>query len=123
MATATKAKTKKPAKAKPKAKKPTTKPRPLLDKEELKDEEKLIREDYPHVIKGTLRNIGEDPKRIKVWTTKRTVEIKCAKRGCAIKRRVATSDLHQVDKCPDCTIDERLKRRREARKLIAEKPK
>lgn len=115
-------KTKKKAKT-AKKKAPPVKPRPLLDTKELRDEEKLIRKDYPHVIKGTLRNIGEDPRKIKAWSAKRTIEIKCTKRGCKTIRRIATSDLHQCDMCPPCTIEERLKRRRDARALKAEKPK
>ncbi len=120
---------KKPAKKKPttkvkaKAKVKAIKARPLLDDKELKAEELDLRKEYPHIIRGTLRNIGGDPKKIKAWRVKRTVEIKCTMSKCKTIRRIATSDLHQCKMCPDCTIDERLRRRREARAAVAEKPK
>jgi hypothetical protein len=97
--------------------------RPLLDSKELEAEEKDFRKKYSSIVKGSLRNIGDDPKKDKRWRTKRTVEIKCSKRGCGEVRRIATSDLHQVTMCAAHVIQERLARKRESRKAKAEKPR
>jgi hypothetical protein len=121
MATATKPAVKKPA---PKAKVPVkAKPRPLLEPAEIKTEETEWREDYPNIVKGSLRNIGDDPDHRKLWKAKRTLEIRCDQKGCNEKRRIATSDLHQCKLCNFHTVEERHRRRREARAAQAEKPK
>ena len=134
-ATATKPAAKKTAKAKgkPPATKATTKkkvasrPRPKLDDKALRAEERELKKKYPLIVQGTLRNVGEDPDQKPIWKTKRTVVIRCSVKGCKNRRRVATSDLHQVTMCEDCTQKHRLQRKRdaraEARKAKQEKPK
>lgn len=93
--------------------------RPLLDAAGLKEEEARLRKAYPNIVVGSLCNIGADPGKNPIWAHKRTVEIKCATPGCKNTRRIATSDLHQVEFCEDCTRAQRLERRRNSRKKAA----
>jgi len=79
-----------------------------LNKDELAVAEKELRKKYPHVVKGSLRNISNGA----THKGKRTAEIKCAARGCTKTRRVATSDLAQVRYCDECTQERRAARRR-----------
>ena len=98
-----------------------SRPRPKLDEKELKAAEKALKVKYPGIVNGTLKNAeaGNGP-----HANKRTVEIKCAHKGCNVTRRVATSDLAQVTMCEEHTRQARLERRREARKVrAAAKPK
>jgi len=90
-----------------------SRPRPKLDEKELKAAEKDLKAKYPQIIVGTLKNAEavEGP-----HANKRTVEIKCAHKGCDATRRVATSDLKQVTMCEEHTRQARLERRREARR-------
>lgn len=98
-------------------------PRPLLDAKQLVQVEQDLRKQYPNVIKGSLRNVGDDPDKNPEWASKRTVEIKCAHPGCTATRRIATSDLHQVTMCVEHTMAHRLERRRIARQGKAKKTK
>ena len=66
---------------------------------------------YPHVVKGSIWNVGLSEE----YGQKRTVEVQCQYEGCSVKRRVATSDLHQAKYCPEHTRVTRLERRKEAR--------
>jgi len=93
-----------------------SRPRPKLDEKELRAAEKDLKARYPQIVVGTLKNAeaGEGP-----HANKRTVEIKCAHKGCEITRRVATSDLKQVTMCEEHTRQARLERRREARQARA----
>ncbi len=68
---------------------------------------------YPAIIPGSMRDI--DPDETSMYHNKRTVQINCATEGCNHKRRIATSDLHQVAHCESCIRTARLKRRRDAR--------
>jgi hypothetical protein len=98
-----------------------SRPRPKLDEKELRAAEKVLKAKYPDIVKDTLKNAeaGTGP-----HANKRTVEIKCAHKGCNVTRRVATSDLAQVTMCEEHTRQARLERRREARKVrAAAKPK
>ncbi len=102
----------------PKAKK--ARERQPLTAEELIDEERKLRKQYPKIVKGSLRNASTDEN--DEFHNKRTVEIECATRGCKAVRRIATSDLHQVKHCVECTQKNRLNRRklaRQARKAAA----
>lgn len=103
----------KPAKAK--VSKPV-RSRPLLDAEGLKAEEKALAAKGYKIVPGTLRNRGEDPGKNPKWAHKRTIEIVCAKRGCSARRRVATSDLHQVRFCEKHTEEARAERKNAARR-------
>lgn len=89
---------------------------------DLKAAEADLRKKYPRVIKGTLRDVGQDPNKDPRWKHKRTVEIRCAKRGCQETRRVATSDLHQVTLCEEHTAEAR-KERRKKQQAARRKPK
>lgn len=77
--------------------------------------EKEIRKAYKNVIAGSIRKEVDG-----LHANKLTVEIECSKRGCKNTRRVATSDLHQVHLCDDCTKEARAKRRKERLKGKAE---
>ena len=79
-----------------------------LNKEELAAAEKELRKKYKQVIPGTLRNVSTGA----THKGKRTCKIKCATRGCTTTRLVATSDLHQIRFCVDCTQEQRAERRR-----------
>lgn len=79
-----------------------------LNKEELAAAEKELRKKYKHIVTGTLRNVSNGA----AHKGKRTIEIKCATRGCNATRRVATSDLAQVRHCVPCTLERRAARRR-----------
>lgn len=79
-----------------------------LSKEELAVAEKDLRKKYKQIVPGTLRNVSKGA----AHNGKRTVEIKCATKGCNKTRRVATSDLHQVRHCVECTQENRAARRR-----------
>lgn len=133
-ATATEPAVKEPAKTqgtppatKANKKKVASRPRPPLDDKGLRAEEKKLRTKYPQIVGGTLRNCGQDPDAKLIWKTKRTIEIRCGGSKCKNRRRVATSDLHQVAMCEECTTQSRLQRKRDARaaarKAKQEKPK
>lgn len=98
-----------------KTKKDTT-TRPLLDEKALKKAERELRDKYKRVVPGTLCNRGEDPEHEPAYKNKRTVIITCSKRGCKNTRRVATSDLHQVTMCEECTKRARMNRKNLARR-------
>lgn len=83
----------------------------MSDRETLLAREKELRKDYPRIVEGSIRREKDG-----VHKGKLSVVIRCAKRGCPNKRRVATSDLHQVQYCVDCTKEMRAARRRDARK-------
>ena len=76
-----------------------------------------IYEKYPHAIRGTMESAGEKKDR--------TVMIRCAAVGCKQRRRVRTSDLHQVKFCESHirikqvqdARDRRIKYRRRQRKI------
>lgn len=68
---------------------------------------------YPQIVKGSMRDI--DPDETSEYYNKRTVQIICKTDGCSNKRRIATSDLHQVENCDHCVRTARLSRRRQAR--------
>lgn len=68
---------------------------------------------HTHIIAGTMRDI--DPDTESEFYNKRTVQIQCQTPNCKAKRRIATSDLHQVHNCEQCVRRERLARRRQAR--------
>ena len=91
-----------------------SRPRPKLDDKELRAAEKVLKAKYSQIVIGTLKNAeaGDGP-----HANKRTVEIKCAHKGCKVTRQVATSDLKQVTMCEEHTRQARLERRREARKV------
>lgn len=93
--------------SKRRARKPKTEATPV----DLNQIENDLRKKYPDrkIIKGSIL----DSNATKEFGPKRTVEIKCAE--CDKTRRIATSDLHQVGHCENCTGDIRKKRRREAR--------
>ena len=80
---------------------------------ELQQLEAALRKQYPHIVPDSLR---EASRRVGAFQHKRTVVIRCTGDNCANTRRVATSDLHQVNKCPVCTHLERIRRRREIRR-------
>ena len=82
--------------------------------EELRDREKELRKTYKRILPGSIRKETKGLHKDKI-----TVEIKCAHRGCNEVRRVATSDLHQVNKCMAHTLEDRMERRREARRSKA----
>lgn len=93
--------------------------RPLLDQKGLKAEEEALRKKYKGtvmIVPGSLRNRGDDPDHNKLYKNKRTVVIKCKKRGCQNTRRIATSDIHQVQFCETCTIRDRMDRKNSARR-------
>jgi len=94
-------------------------PRKQLDKNELKAEERDLKEKYPRIVPGTLKNAST--RQNSPHYQKRTITIKCAKRGCDQTRVIATSDLHQVTMCERCTTESRLERRRDARREAAKK--
>ena len=108
MATATKSKKSKKNQVK--------RTRPLLSADQLKAEEKEYVEKGYRIVKGTLRNRGEDPEQDPKVASKRSVEIECGKRGCHERRRIATSDLHQVQFCEPHTLEDRAARKNEARR-------
>ena len=93
-----------------------SRPRKKLDESDLKIEERSLRDQYPRIVRGTLRNATARPG---PHIHKRTVEIKCEASGCQEVRRIATSDLHQVTMCDACTVEARLERRRDARRRAA----
>jgi cobyric acid synthase len=99
----------------------TARTRKKLTDEELKAEEKKLKDLGYKIVPGTLKNANG--RRNAQYHQKRTVEITCSKRGCTVTRRVATSDLHQVTMCEEHTKEARLQRRREARQLKKQKPR
>ena len=91
-----------PAKAKPaKPAKPAKKASNRMSEDEL-------REDYPHVVLGSLIFIESE--------NKQAVTISCTSEGCEGTRQVRTSDLWQVDKCEACTRKDRRERARDRRR-------
>lgn len=96
-----------------------SRPRKLLNEEELKDEEAKLKDRYPHIIDNTLLNATKDQTtegltadEVTKFRHKRSVIIACT---CGVQRRIATSDLAQVTLCVKCTTDERNRRKRERR--------
>jgi hypothetical protein len=75
-------------------------------------DEAALRKVYPHIVADSLKDATKRPGR---FLQKRTVEIKCAYKGCDVVRRIATSDLAQVKFCKEHTRQLRLQRRRDAR--------
>lgn len=75
-------------------------------------EEAVLAARYPDqkIVKGSLRDAGETDG----FGNKRTVEIVCQGDG-KTKRRIATSDLHQVKYCESWIKKVRLDRRKEQR--------
>jgi hypothetical protein len=139
MANTTKTRTKRKTKTKVKR---VAKPRPLLTTDELKTEEGRLASEFPpvrvnvktgeittlkrgtRIVKGSFRNRGQDPGKREEFENKRTLEIVCGYPGCKKKRRVATSDLHQVVMCVEHTEEVRALRKRLARQArAAAKPK
>lgn len=112
-----KAPRKKNVKAKP------ARSRRLLTADELKAEEKVYLDKDYKIVKGTLRNRGEDPGKEARFEKKRSVEITCGKRGCDEKRRIATSDLWQVKFCEPHTLEDRAERKNENRRNKTKKAK
>ena len=90
-------------------------PKPVKEKKTqeqiLTEAENALIAKYPHVIKGSIRDVGFS----KEHGTKRTVEVKCQYPNCGETRRLATSDLHQGKYCTEHTRVTRLERRKEAR--------
>ncbi len=84
-----------------------------LNREELAAHEAALRAKYPHIVEGTLRNIGTDPE--KDFYHKRSVVIACAQPECTKTRRIATSDLAQVKYCVQHAIEARRLARRKAK--------
>lgn len=82
--------------------------RKRLSGTELNQAEAELRRKYPHVIKGSLKNLAGRGQ----YAGKRTVTIKCSSPRCTATRRVATSDLSQVRFCEDCTQERRAERRK-----------
>jgi hypothetical protein len=80
-------------------------------KETLTEREKELRREYKRVLPGTIKKESGG-----VHAGKFSVEISCRQRGCANTRRVATSDLFQIDSCETCTKRLRAQRRRDRRK-------
>lgn len=80
-------------------------------------EEARLGKKYPKqkIVKGSLRDAGEVPE----FGQKRTIEIVCQGDG-KTKRRIATSDLHQVKYSAEYMKGLRLQRRKKARS--ADKP-
>ena len=106
-----------------------SRPRKLLSPEELSEQETVLKGRYPHLVKGTLINATKGgpipglvqaltPDEITKFRHKRSCAIKCT---CGIERRIATSDLAQVKLCPNCTRDERNRRKRDRRATAAAK--
>lgn len=100
-----------------------SRPRKLLTPEELQEQETALKNKYSHLVKGTLLNAtkgdpakGLTPNEITKFRHKRSCAIQCT---CGLVRRIATSDLAQVKLCPDCTKDERNRRKRERRATAA----
>lgn len=96
-----------------------SRPRKLLNQKELQTQEANLRKRYPHLVQGTLLNAtkgnpleGLTAEEVQRFHHKRSCIIKCT---CGTTRRIATSDLAQVKLCPDCTKDERNRRKRERR--------
>ena len=85
--------------------------RPLLTADELKAEENRYAAKGYKIVRGTLCNRGEDPKKDTKFKNKRSVVIACGKRRCTAERRVATSDLHQVKFCLPHTLEGRAERK------------
>ncbi len=77
--------------------------------EVLAEKEAEFRKDYPNIQKGTIKFHVDG-----VHKNKITVDIVCSVKGCGNIRTIATSDLHQVDKCEECTKIARNERRRAA---------
>lgn len=116
MKTATKSRKVTKGRAKAKVTKKVARHRPLLDADELVAKEKeYVAEGYK-IVKGTLCNRGEDPKKDPKFKNKRSVVITCGKRGCDEQRRIATSDLHQVKFCLPHTLEDRAERKNENRR-------
>ena len=74
-------------------------------------DEAALKAKYSHVVSGTLK--------FDKAAGKQTIEIKCKKRGCDVRRRIFTSDLFQIDMCEEHTLERRATRRAEARKAKA----
>jgi hypothetical protein len=102
--------------------KPKPRPRKLLTTQQLTTTEKTLKQKYPHIKDGTLRNAtkgmatpGYTPEEITKYNHKRSVTINCTNDGCNNQRRIATSDLAQVKLCENCTRLARNTRKRARR--------
>ena len=73
------------------------------------------------IVKGSIQDISTDPK--SPHYQKVTVVVTCAYPGCVNRRRIATSDLHQVIFCEEHTLSVRQERRRKARKASSKSAK
>jgi hypothetical protein len=69
--------------------------------------EKELTKQYKRIVPGSIQREIKGK-----LAGKLSVEIRCATKGCPNVRRVATSDLHQVKFCEDCTRERRNKARR-----------
>ena len=109
----------------PKKTTPQARPRKLLTAEQLLEHETaLIAKGYNHINPGTLLNAtkGEPTNGLSIAETikykhKRSVLIQCVRIECTNTRRIATSDLAQVQLCEECTKDARNTRKRSRRAL------
>jgi len=86
------------------------------EREVLQEREKELRKTHKRITPGSIKKETTGH-----WAGKYTVEINCDQRGCTAKRRVATSDLHQVSSCESCTKKLRAERRRERRAELSAK--
>ena len=77
-------------------------------------EESALRKKYPRVIAGSLEfnETGQ-------YAGKQIVQIKCEQRGCKVLRIVATSDLFQVTRCVEHTLENRRANRSARRQAAA----
>jgi hypothetical protein len=96
--------------------KPTTEP--TVQNDALAAKEIELRAKYgDHIIPGSIHRDFEGP-----HAGRNTVEITCDYPGCKATRRVATSDLFQVNKCTVCTKLARNQARREKAEAKKAKP-
>jgi len=74
-----------------------TKKSKRLDQAQLDEKCLELKSKYPHVVEGTLLNVGDSG--IEKYSKKRTCQIACTHDGCDARRTIATSDLAQVSMC------------------------
>lgn len=85
----------------------------LSDAEILAAKEKVLRRTYGRITPESIRRETDG-----LHAGKISVEIKCAARACGTMRRVATSDLHQVTLCIECTKEARKKRLKDKKAAV-----
>lgn len=70
-------------------------------------EELALKAKYPHqrIVAGSYGRFSDE-------STKKSVVIECQAEGCTEVRRVATSDLFQVSRCPEHAKQAKLAKRR-----------